>query len=541
MSIRTSDPGGESSPENTSGSRTVDPGSLGELTQRSEEVPSGPSVGLEKRLFDEPYLFDFFQAVRILQRLGGRSLVGYSGPPGAEAVRFRAHVSLNFPASSIHDLIHPSSELQPPAMIQAFLGLTGPSGVLPRHYTEVLYRLEKDRSSRNPEKHALRDWFDLFNHRFVSLFYRAWEKYRFFVPFERGQYRRPEPDLFTGCLYSLVGLGVPALRNRLQVSLRSGAADGELEEQALARIENLALLRYGGLLAQQVRSAAGLQAMLQDYFQLPVKVHQYQGQWLKIEPSQQSRLQDGGNNRLGLTSVIGEQVWDIQSKFRLRIGPLEYEQFLDFLPDLAPIPDRKGLFLLFHLVKLYVGPALDFDVQLVLMRSEVPDCQLEEGIIFGARLGWNTWLRSEEHREDPEDAVFEGNGSPLARGKRTSGRKLIRDRVEVDTSRLLLASPPGFQPVASHDACVASLREKRCSTNRMSVSVKMTTPRGEDLCPALRPVTNRRSTSPSPDPSAFPHPRQVRLTRALKAETPTTARRSRGWTGRLNGTCCPLP
>ena len=226
------------------------------------------------------------------------------------------------------------------------MGLTGPSGVLPRHYTELLYRLEKDRINRNPEKHALRDWLDLFNHRLVSLFYRAWEKYRFFLPFERGQYLRPEPDLFTGCLFSLVGLGFPPLRNRLHVSVRDATADGELAGRALARIENLALLRYGGLLAQQVRSAAGLQAMLQDYFQLPVKVRQYQGQWLRIEPSQQSRLEDGGNNQLGLTTVVGERVWDIQSKFRLRIGPLGYGQFLDFLPDLAPIPERKALFLL---------------------------------------------------------------------------------------------------------------------------------------------------------------------------------------------------
>ena len=408
MSVRTSEPGSEPSPEDVSGGKAVGPGPRGELTERSGPVPPGLAMSLEKRLFDEPYLFDFFQAVRILQHLGGRSLVGYSGPPGAEAVRFRAHVSLSFPASSIHDLIHPLPDSRCPVMIQAFLGLTGPSGVLPRHYSELLYRLEKDRSSRNPEKNALRDWLDLFNHRLVSLFYRAWEKYRFFIPFERGQYRQPEPDLFTGCLYSLVGLGVPSLRNRLHVSVRDATVDGELGGRVLARIENLALLRYGGLLAQQVRSAAGLQAMLQDYFQLPVKVRQYQGQWLRIEPAQQSRLQDGGNNQLGLTTVIGERVWDIQSKFRLRIGPLDYGQFLDFLPDLAPIPKRKSLYLLFHMVKLYVGPALDFDVQLVLKSSEVPECQLEEGLTFGTRLGWNTWLRSEDLRDDPEDAVFEG-------------------------------------------------------------------------------------------------------------------------------------
>ena len=423
----------EPSPEVVSGSMSPGQRLHDELTEQTRQAPSGLAKDLEKRLFDEPYRFDFFQAVRILQLLGGRGFVGYTGPPQTEAVRFRAHVSLSFPASSIHDLIRPLSDDQSPVMIQAFLGLTGPSGVLPRHYSELLYRLEKDRSNRNPETHALRDWLDLFNHRLVSLFYRAWEKYRFFIPFERGQYREPDPDLFTGCLYSLAGLGVPSLRNRLHVSVRDASTDGEPGGRVLARIESLALLRYGGLVAQQLRSAAGLQAMLQDYYRLPFKVHQYQGQWLQIEPLQQSRLQDGGNNQLGLTAVIGERVWDIQSKFRLRMGPLDYAQFLDFLPDLTPVPERKSFYLLTQMVRLYVGPALDFEVQLVLKSSQVPECQLEEGLTFGTRLGWNSWLRSNEVRDDPEDAVFEGTEVHWI------------DAEEIEPGRLRTVSPGGKQ------------------------------------------------------------------------------------------------
>jgi type VI secretion system protein ImpH len=109
-----------------------------------------------------------------------------------------------------------------------------------------------------------------------------------------------------------------------------------------------------------------------------------------------------------LTTVVGEHVWDIQSKFRLRLGPLDYHQFVEFLPDQSPFHERKSLYLLIHLVKLYVGIALDFDAQLVLKKSEVPECQLEEKTTFGARLGWNTWLRTDELDHDPDDAVFEG-------------------------------------------------------------------------------------------------------------------------------------
>lgn len=365
----------------------------------------GGCSGLEERLFAEPFSFDFFQAVRILQQIGGRRRVGYAGPPEAEAVRFQAHLSLSFPASAIHELVPSTPEHSAPRLVQSFMGLTGPSGVLPRHYTDLLYRLERDRSEKNPEKHALRAWFDLFNHRFVSLFYRAWEKYRFFVPYERGESGLADPDLFTRCLYSLVGFGTPSLRNRLRVSIRQTVED---RQRVLARVENLTLLRYSGLLANQVRSAAGLQAILQDYFQFPALVCQYQGQWLQIEPRNRTRLEENGNNQLGVTAVAGERVWDIQSKFRLRLGPLHYDQFLEFLPDLCPLPQRKAFYLLIHMVRLYAGIALDFDVQLVLKKAEVPNCHLEGDPDFGARLGWNTWLSSEPHDSDPDDAVFEG-------------------------------------------------------------------------------------------------------------------------------------
>jgi type VI secretion system protein ImpH len=363
---------------------------------------------LEERIYAEPFAFDFFQAVRLLQQMSGDKLVGYAGHPGAEAVRFRAHLSLSFPASSIHDLLPPGPEQPVPQLVQSFMGLTGPSGVLPRHYTDLLHRLERDRSEKNPEKHALRDWLDLFNHRFVSLFYRAWEKYRFFVAYERGSPVLPEPDVFTSSLYSLVGFGTPSLRNRLRVSVGKSGRDGEGREHVLARVENLTLLRYSGLLAHQVRSAAALQVLLNDYYPFAVQVCQYQGQWLQIEPRNRSRLEDNGNNQLALTAVIGERVWDIQSKFRLRLGPLNYARFLELLPDRSPLPERKVLFLLIQLVRLFVGMSLDFDIQLVLERTEVPECQLDQNTAFGARLGWNTWSRSQAFDRDPDDAVFEG-------------------------------------------------------------------------------------------------------------------------------------
>jgi type VI secretion system protein ImpH len=360
---------------------------------------------LEERLWEEPFAFDFFQAVRLLERLyPERKAVGRTGPPRAEVARFNAHLSLTFPPSSLYELHRPTEAVPVPVMIVAFMGLYGPSGVLPRHYTELLLRLNWE--SKGDEKHALRQWLDLFNHRFISLFYRAWEKYRFYIPYERGEYALSEPDAFTRSLFCLVGMGTPGLRNRLRVSTWE-EVDGLVQEKPLARIDDLVLLYYGGLLAQRPRTAVGLEAILRDYFQLPVEVRQFQGHWLVLDEANQSRLGEGGG-ALGLNIVAGERVWDVQSKIRIRLGPLRYHQFAEFLPDRAPTPERKAFFMLMHWVRLYVGSELDFDVQLILQARDIPACQLAQTPDGGPHLGWNTWMCSQTPAQDSEDAVFEG-------------------------------------------------------------------------------------------------------------------------------------
>jgi type VI secretion system protein ImpH len=405
------------------------PGDLpgGPRPAAAARTPRKPRT-LEARLFEEGYVFDFYQAVRVLQRLRPASKpVGHSGPLSEEPVRFRALVSLSFPPSSIYELQRVSTT-SIPLLTQAVIGLTGPSGVLPRHYTELLIRVEAD--AKGPEKNALRDWLDIFNHRLVSFFYRAWEKYRFYLPFERGEFKEVEAgpatpsgrdefkksdvDPFTRCLTSLVGLGTPHLRGRLCII--KGEADADAGTRAepgkrrtLARIEDMALLYYSGLFSHRPRCAVALEAILRDYFQLEVVVRQFQGQWLSLAASSQTRLGDeGGNNRLGATTVVGEKVWDVQSKIRVRVGPLAYRRFIHFMPHLRDVAEGNAFFVLTHLVRLYLGPELDFDVQVILEAKKVPRCRLSGRKAVGPLLGWNTWLRSLPMGADAEDAVFEG-------------------------------------------------------------------------------------------------------------------------------------
>ncbi len=370
-----------------------------------------PASSLAARLFAEPYEFDFFQAVSLLERLEPhRAAVGRQGSPEGETVRFGAHPSLSFPASTVCDLRR-DDETGIPLLTVAFLGLTGPSGALPRFYSEQLLRVERE--ARSAERHALRDWLDIFNHRLTSLFFRAWEKYRFYVPAARGELRKAEPDLFTGGMYSLIGMGLPSLRNKLCVRQRAEVAS-VAQPTRLAGVEDLALLYYSGLFSQRPRNAANLQALVGDYFRLPAQVLQFQGQWLRLDAANQSQITQGmSNNQLGVNVVVGQRVWDVQSKFRIRLGPLTYRQFVEFLPEKAATSRSKSLFLLSHLVRLYAGPEFDFDVQLVLQAAEVPPTVLDSQAEVGPRLGWNTWLRSQDSAQNAEDAVFAGDETHL--------------------------------------------------------------------------------------------------------------------------------
>ena len=176
-------------------------------------------------------------------------------------------------------------------------------------------------------------------------------------------------------------------------------------------METLALAFYAGLLAHRPRCALGLEGLLHDYFRMPVRVLQFQGEWLRIDADKQSRLGDlGGSARLGVTAVVGARVWDVQGKIRIRLGPLTYAQYRDLMPDRQPFRQRKAFFKLAHLVRTYVGPELDFDVQLVLRAEEAPELRLPVGTEEGPQLGWNSWLPAQSFPGDLGDGVFEGEG-----------------------------------------------------------------------------------------------------------------------------------
>jgi type VI secretion system protein ImpH len=327
-------------------------------------------------LFQHGFAFDFFQAVRLLAHLRAHASVGGTPAPSAESVRFRALPSLEFPASAIHSIEEDGGG--PPYMTVAFLGLVGPKGVLPTHYTEAA--IDEDRSGRS----ALTEFLDIFNHRLISLFYKAWEKHRPLVGHERAQRAHTAEDSFTSYMFDLIGMGTEGLRDRL-------------------RVTDLTLLRYAGLLAQRPHSATALAGMLSDYFQVPVEVEQYCGRWRRLDEGDRCYLRaPAPSNRLGMGAVAGDAVWLRQSLFRVRIGPLTLARFREFLPDGKAFAEAVSM------IRLFAGPTLEFEIQPVLKAEEVPWCEMQPDSGFGPRLGWCGWLKAGAFERDAADAVFAG-------------------------------------------------------------------------------------------------------------------------------------
>ena len=323
------------------------------------------------RLRKQPYSFEFFQAVRLLEKLlPERSPVGKFTHPGNEVARFGAHPSLAFPASQIQAMDGP--ENGPMRMTVNFMGMTGPEGVLPNPYTSLI--IERLRSSDT----TLRDFLDIFNHRMISLFYRAWRKYRFDVAGETEDGKR-----FSRELLSLVGLGT----------------DGLQERQA---VPDDTLIYYAGLLSQHPRSAQALQQILSDYFEVPVQIEQFAGGWYALDSDTQCRLAEStrDSEQLGFGAVVGDAVWTQQAKVRVVLGPLSLERYLDFLPTGKCWDPLRAW------VRFFSNDELDFEVKLILERKEVPTCELGAEEAAGPQLGWVSWMKSAPFGRNPDDTVL---------------------------------------------------------------------------------------------------------------------------------------
>ncbi len=369
---------------------------------------------LSEQLVEHPQRFEFFRAVwQLEQLLPERAPVGRGGDPRPETVRFRSHVSLRFPVGEIHAVRIPDGntpsarrtrapqsaidtgvfhDRRPRSREQAeldvnFLGIACPHaiGSLPIAYTELL--LEELREGRT----ALRDFLDLFNHRFISLFYRSWIRTRVAIPATSRHER-----FFERALFGIIGLGFPALRGRQAVP-------------------DARLLARAGLLLRRPASAAAIEALVRSYFGVPVRIVPFVAKRSRLDPGDLTRL-GRANATLGRDILMGSRVRLRNACFRLVLGPLDRDAFESFQSHgSAHIP-------LYQVVRFAISSELEFEVQLELQACHVPRtrlCGARSRTALsdpGTRLGRSTWLLRGPSASNRTDAQMSS-----ARGLRFRG------------------------------------------------------------------------------------------------------------------------
>jgi type VI secretion system protein ImpH len=250
-----------------------------------------------------------------------------------------------------------------------FLGMFGPNGPLPQQLTDFA----RDRL-RNAHDPTLVRFMDVFHHRMLSFFYRAWASNEKSVDFDRADDAR-----YADYFGSFFGIGVPSLQDRDSVP-------------------DWSKIHFSGRLSAQTRNAEGLEAILADFFGIPTEIREFEGYWMKIPTENRCRLGESPETgSLGVNAVIGERKYEVQLKFRVRMGPME----LNDLRRLVPIGDSFRR--LKDWVLNYVNQEFYWDLQCVVKAAVVPAISLGQG----ALLGWTTWLKSQDFARDPDDPIFD--------------------------------------------------------------------------------------------------------------------------------------
>lgn len=331
--------------------------------------PNDELQALLQALHDHPGRFDLFQAMRRLEAAHpDLPRLGDALRPMDEPVRFASEPALNFPPTAITRLEQPAD--RPPRLVQRVLSLFGPNGALPIHLTEYA----RERALHHGDR-SFAAFADLLLHRFGLLFYRAWARARPVVDLDRGSDAR-----LVRHVGALIGLA--------EASQRERDALGDFPK-----------LFFAGRLARGARDADGLQSWISLHFGVPVLVQQFAGHWMPLDRDERTRLVRFDAAGLGRGAVLGRQVWDVQHKFRIVIGPLRWEAFQ------ALLPGGESLQALQAMVRQFVGFEFTWDVQLRLRPQDVPRWPLGQRPGIGM-LGRSSWLQAATPRTQADQLVM---------------------------------------------------------------------------------------------------------------------------------------
>ena len=315
-----------------------------------------PDAGVIRQLMAEPQGFDLFQAISLLERAAHER--GHAGTQQRIPVRFRAVVSLAFQPSDISKVSDGAADAAVYTLHSPVMTLAGANGPLPLPFTEMVMERSAQRD------HAMADFLDIFNHRFLNFLYRSRKKHH-------------------------VGLnGLAPHKSPLAASLDALSALG-LKAGARAHSGEASWLEHAGLMGAAPRSMSGLVALLSSRFGVRVRGRQFCGGWRQLEETDVVRLGARGRQhaaRLGHSAVLGRKVWDQSAGISIEFSGLKMARLQRLLKG---GPDHA---LLHWLVRRYLAQDLDVEMVLQIDPAEVQPTELRQQ--SGLRLGLTSWLHS---------------------------------------------------------------------------------------------------------------------------------------------------
>jgi type VI secretion system protein ImpH len=331
----------------------------------------------------------FIEKVRqIDQSNTHRPRTGKSKYPREEAVRFRQVPHIHFAPAEVantKDDRLAQREFHSEEIMCFFFGLMGPNGPLPSVYSDVI--LAKAKGIPHPDMGELRRadslyrqdtgpaaFIDLFNHRFLSFFYRASVSSDKAIDFDR-----PEESRFHDFIGGFLGLGSLATQNQMDVP-------------------DTTALYFSGQFSCPTQHKSGLCSIISDYTGRSTQIGENVAHWIEVPSDCLTKLGAGRNaSRLGRTCMLGSRHLDRTMRFRLTIGPMPYADYQQIKPGSATMNALKSL------VLLYCNREFVCELNLILQKEEVPPCQLGGGVA----LGFTTWLSSQERTQDADDFHYE--------------------------------------------------------------------------------------------------------------------------------------
>lgn len=342
-------------------------------------------MSYRKKLEAEPHRFDFFGAMRELERSSPeKPKIGQSTVPGEDVVRLGQNPFLDFSDNNIEAAEWGAAGV--PTVRTRFLGFFGPQGALPLSTTIEAFTWS------NQHDPSFARFTDIFANRFQQLFFRAWADARPIAHWDR-----PASDRFFAYVGAMDGVGTAAHRNRDSVP-------------------DIAKVQFAGLAGAQVKSATRLQHLLKGVFGVDVDVIERVGSWLIFEAGDLTAIGRQGST-LGVDSFVGTRAYSINDKIRVRIVAGTLEEYRNFLPSGARFEN------LVDLVFFYVGHRADFDMELALRADLAPAVELGKS----GQLGWTSWIAPKKPGAGAPAYLSDARFNPMEQRRAAAGARARRD------------------------------------------------------------------------------------------------------------------